>query len=65
LPKADYVTLKVYNMLGQEVATLVKGYVPASTYKVTFDASKLVSGVYIYSLRAGKIHVSQKMILQK
>lgn len=65
LPKAEYITLKVYNVLGQEVATLVKGYVPASTYKVTFDASKLVSGVYIYSLRAGKIHVSQKMILQK
>ncbi len=65
LPKAEYVTLKIYNELGQEVATLVKGYVPASTYRVTFDASKLASGVYIYSLRAGKIHVSKKMILQK
>ncbi len=65
LPKAGHVTLKVYNELGQEVATLVNGYASASTYKVTFNASALASGVYIYSLKAGELHASKKMILQK
>ena len=65
LPEAEFVTLKIYTELGEEVATLVNGYVSASTHKITFDASKLASGVYIYSLQAGKIHVSKKMILQK
>ena len=65
LPKAQFVTLKIYNNLGEEVATLINGYVSASTHKVTFDASRLASGVYIYSLSAGRNRTSKKMILLK
>ncbi len=65
LPKAQFVTLKIYNNLGEEVATLVNGYASASTHKVTFNASRLASGVYIYSLRSGKYHISKKMIYLK
>jgi hypothetical protein len=65
LPETEYITLNVYNDLGEEVATLMRGNVSASTYKVTFDASRLSSGVYIYSLQAGKFHIAKKMIYQK
>jgi hypothetical protein len=65
IPKAGNVTLKVYNSLGQEVATLLNEYKDASNYKVTFDASKLASGVYIYSLKSGDYSISKKMILMK
>ena len=65
LPKAEFVTLRVYNELGEEIATLVKGYEAAATHRVTFDASKLAAGVYFYSLRAGKNSISKKMIYLK
>jgi hypothetical protein len=63
--KAGNVTLKVYNMLGQEVATLVNGFQAANTYNVNFNASNLASGVYIYELRAGSNVMSKKMVLMK
>jgi hypothetical protein len=63
--KASNVTLKVYNLLGQEVATLVNGHQVANTYKVNFNASGLPSGVYIYELRAGSNVASGKMLLMK
>jgi hypothetical protein len=65
IPKAANVTLKVYNTLGQEVATLIDGYKNASNYQVTFDASKLASGVYVYTLQAGDFSFSKKMMLVK
>jgi hypothetical protein len=52
-------------MLGREVAELVKGSKEAGNYEVSFDASKLVSGLYAYTLRAGSFSVSKKMILIK
>jgi hypothetical protein len=58
-------TLKVYDMLGKEVATLVNEFKPAGTYEVDFDASSLSSGVYFYTLQAGTYTQSKKMILMK
>ena len=65
IPKSSFVTLKVYNMLGQEVATLVNGFKSANTYNVQFNAAGLASGIYIYELKAGDNVISKKMILMK
>ncbi len=65
IARAANVTLKVYNMLGQEVATLVDGFQAANTYEVNFNASHLASGVYIYELRSGSNVASGKMVLMK
>ncbi len=65
IPKSSFVTLKVYNMLGQEVATLVNGFKSANTYKVQFNAAGLASGIYIYQLKSGDNVMSKKMILMK
>lgn len=59
------VTLKVYNMLGQEVATLVNGDHAVGTFQVTFDAANLASGVYYYQLRAGDFTSVQRMVFLK
>jgi hypothetical protein len=63
--KNGHTTLKVYNMLGQEVATLVDGNVNVGTYTVNFDASNLPSGTYIYELVSGSRKISQKMTVLK
>ncbi len=59
------ISLKVYNVLGAEVATLVNGNYAAGKYNVTFDASKLSSGVYFYRLQAGNFIETKKMVLLK
>ena len=59
------VSLKVFNMLGQEVATLANGDYAAGTFQVTFDASRLASGVYYYQLRAGDFTAVQRMVFLK
>ncbi len=59
------VTLKVYNILGVEVATLVNGYQPAGSYEATLNGLKLSSGVYIYSLSVNGFRQTRKMILEK
>jgi alpha-glucosidase (family GH31 glycosyl hydrolase) len=65
----NYVTLKVYNTLGEEVATLVAEEKPAGKFKVKFDATSatvgLPSGVYFYRLQAGSFSQTRKMILLK
>ena len=58
-------TLKVYNLIGQEVATLVQGVVPAGEYTVHFDAGKLASGMYFYRLASGSQAITHRMILMK
>ena len=60
-----FVTLKVFDVLGQEVATLVNGQLPAGSYDVKFDARSLSSGVYFYRLSAGGMVQTKKMILKK
>ncbi|WP_421775262.1 T9SS type A sorting domain-containing protein [Gracilimonas sp.] len=65
IPEAATVSLTVYNMLGQEVATLVNNFKVAGNYEVNFDASKFASGSYIYRLEAGDRVSTQKMMLIK
>ena len=59
------VTLKVFDVLGREVATLVNEEKPAGSYEVEFDGSKLSSGVYIYQVKAGEFVQAKKLILVK
>ena len=59
------VTLKVYDILGKEVATLVNEEKPAGNYKVEFDRSNLSSGIYFYNLRAGEFVSTKKLVLIK
>ncbi len=63
LPQAAYVELRVYDLLGREVATLVNEEKPAGTYEVTFHASGLSSGVYYYKITAGDYSETKKMVL--
>ncbi|MHB8338786.1 MAG: T9SS type A sorting domain-containing protein [Ignavibacteriaceae bacterium] len=65
IPKSGIVTLKVYNMLGQEVATLVNQEQKSGNYIVNFDASKLASGVYLYRIEANGFSLTKKMTLLK
>jgi hypothetical protein len=65
LPKGARVQLKVYNVLGQEVATLVDGVVTAGQHSVSFNASNLASGVYLYRIAAGTFVSTRKMVLVK
>jgi hypothetical protein len=63
LPVSSNVTLKVYDILGNEVATFVNEEKPAGSYEVKFDASGLSSGIYFYKLQAGSLVETKKMIL--
>ena len=65
IPKSNLVTLKVYDVLGKEVSTLVDQYLLAGEYEVKFDASNLPSGVYIYKLSSGNYIKAKKLILLK
>lgn len=65
LPISTDVTLKVFDMLGREVALLANGKFEAGTYRVDWDASTFTSGVYFYTLRAGDFSQTRKMILIK
>lgn len=65
LPNAGDVTLTVYDVLGREVETLLHQRMSPGNYELDFDASRLSSGVYFYSLRAGSYFVTKKMLLLK
>ncbi|MFV1884819.1 MAG: T9SS type A sorting domain-containing protein [Balneola sp.] len=65
IPEVSEVSLKVFNMLGQEVATLVEGQMNAGSQTLSFDASNLSSGVYIYRLQAGSKVQTKRMLLIK
>ena len=65
IPKNGFVSLKVYDVLGNEIATLVNGEKPAGEYVVEFDASYLSSGIYFYQMRTGNINYIKKMVLLK
>jgi photosystem II stability/assembly factor-like uncharacterized protein len=65
IPKEGLVTLKVYNVIGEEVATLVNDIKQVGNYNLTFNAENLSSGVYLYRLKAGSFVETKKMILMK
>lgn len=65
LPQNSFVTLKVYNAIGQEIASLVNSEMNSGRYSVTFDASRFSSGVYFYTLTAGSFTQTHKMVLMK
>ncbi|MBK7497586.1 MAG: T9SS type A sorting domain-containing protein [Ignavibacteriales bacterium] len=64
-PVSSHQTLKIYDVLGNEVATLVNEYRNAGSYEIDFNASKLSSGIYFYRLSAGSFVQTKKMILIK
>ncbi len=65
LPKNEFVTLKVYNILGKEIATLVNQKQSSGTYEVNFNASNLTSGVYFYQISTDNFSKVHKMMLIK
>lgn len=65
IPKAGFVKLAVYDILGKEVAALVENQLTAGTYSVNFNASSLPSGTYFYRINAGEFIETRKMILIK
>ena len=65
IPKESFVTLKVYDLLGREVATLVNEKLPTGTYSRVFNAENLSSGVYFYRLEAKNFSQTRKLILTR
>jgi Secretion system C-terminal sorting domain len=65
IPQSGFVILKVFNLLGQEVATLVNQEQKSGEYNVDFDASNLASGIYMYKIQSGNFNLTKKMILLK
>jgi len=65
LPHASDVSLKVFNLLGEEVATLVNGNQAAGPHEVQFNAAGLASGVYFYKIVSGDFSQVKKMVLMK
>jgi hypothetical protein len=65
LPRAGRVTLVVYDLLGREVARLVDGTEESGFKSITFDASSLASGIYLYRLRAGDFSQTRTMAVVK
>lgn len=63
LPETEHVELKIYNVLGSEIRTLIDKKMSAGVHKFTFEMGKLPSGIYFYSLKAGHFKETRKMIL--
>jgi hypothetical protein len=65
IAKSEHVTLKVFDLLGKDVAVLFDGIRQAGQYKVTFDGAALASGVYFYQLQSGNFIETKKLLLMK
>ena len=65
LPESNFVTLKVFDVVGHEVETLVNERQDAGNHSVKFNASNLPSGVYFYKIEAGKYRETRKLLLLK
>jgi hypothetical protein len=65
VPEKSFVSIRVYDLLGEELVTLVNEEKSAGSYEVNFDAGQLSSGFYIYTIKAGNFTSTKKMILMK
>jgi hypothetical protein len=65
IPKNEFVTLKIFNLLGEEVATLLSASLLSGYHTVNWDGSDLASGVYFYRLKAGEFVQIRKALLLK
>jgi photosystem II stability/assembly factor-like uncharacterized protein len=65
IPKQSHVTIKIFDLLGREVATLVNDRESAGKYKIKFDGSGLSTGIYLYRMEAGNFSQTRKLILIK
>jgi len=65
LPTSGLVTIKVYNVIGKEIATLVNEYQQSGSYSKEFSANGLTSGVYFYTIKSGNFTATKKMIFLK
>ncbi len=65
VPEKSFVSIRVYDLLGEELATLVNEEKSAGSYDVNFDAGQLSSGFYIYTIKAGNFTSTKKMMLMK
>jgi hypothetical protein len=65
VPVSGNVTLKVFNVAGEEIATIFSGHQNAGAYQASFDGSKVASGAYFYRLEAGNQSITKKMLLMK
>jgi hypothetical protein len=65
VPQKGFISLKVYNLLGQEVATLFNGVQNTGNYVATFDGAGLASGVYLYQLQSANVSITKKFVLMK
>ncbi len=65
IPTEDFVTLRIYNILGEQISMPVSRYLSAGTYRVTWDASGLPSGTYIYAVQSGNLSGKGRMLLLK
>ncbi len=63
VPKASYISIKIYNVLGKEVAVLVNEFKPVGNYEIEFNGKNLSSGIYFYKLQAGSYLETKKMVL--
>ncbi len=65
IPIQGIYSLKIYNVLGEEIRNLINGHLNTGDHTVTFDAANLSSGIYFYTLTGNKINISKKMLLIK
>lgn len=65
IPATAPVSLALYNVLGRKIMTMYEGNAPAGEHKVLLPATKLPSGVYFVTLRAGKEHLTEKFVVTK
>ncbi|HVO72607.1 MAG TPA: T9SS type A sorting domain-containing protein, partial [Ignavibacteriaceae bacterium] len=63
VPHTTFITLKIFDILGREVAALINEEKPAGSYEIEFDGANLSSGVYFYQLQAGDFVETKKMVL--